>query len=257
MSEFNDQKSGLTETFTNQSVAGKKLPKGDKKMIVCFVSAGIVTIFSVFSFFGDAYSNTGGTVIPNVFDLMFGTTKTYDNFFLQWKQYGGLTFLFVWQILASFLSIAGFLACDRIRKRKNNGLLGVAVCSALAVMAFVSMILSFCTLSITDIKQSETYDVRLGMGPIMYSLLQISVIILSLFGIVFHLVQSSNGKPLILRAFSNDENDCSLRAATKVSSASGLSESEKADLITKYKKMLDEGIITQEEFDNKKTKLLK
>jgi hypothetical protein len=111
MSEFNDQKSDLPEVSENQSPVGVKLPKGDKNMIVCFVSAGIVTIFSVLALFGDAYSNTGGTIIPNVFDLMFGTTKTYDNYVFQWKQYGGLTFLFVWQILASLLSFAGFFAC--------------------------------------------------------------------------------------------------------------------------------------------------
>ena len=36
-----------------------------------------------------------------------------------------------------------------------------------------------------------------------------------------------------------------------------LSEQEKADLILKYKKMLDDGIITQEEFERKKKDLLK
>ncbi len=257
MNEFNDPKSSLAEASDSQSATEKKLSKGDKNMIICFVSAGIVTIFSVLAFFGDAYSNTGGRIIPNVFDLMFGTTKTYGNYSLQWKQYGGLTFLFVWQILASLLSIAGFLACDRVWKRKNNGLLGVVVSSALAVMTFVSMILSFCLPSITDVNQGGTSDVRLGMGPIMYSLLQISVIILSLIGIVLHFVQSPNGKPRILRAFSNDENDRLPRTEAKASSASGLSESEKADLILKYKKMLDEGILTQDEFNKKKAELLK
>ena len=257
MSELNGQKSDLPNGSDNQLPNEKKLAKGDKNMIVCFISAGIVTIFSVFAFFGEAYSNTGGTIIPNVFDLMFGTERTYSGYYVQWKQYGGLTFLFAWQILASLLSIAGFLACNRVGKRKNNGLLGVVVSSALAVMAFVSMILSFCTLSITDINQGGTYDVRLGMGPIMYSLLQISVIVLSLIGIVLHFVQSPNGKPCILRAFSNNENDRSPRTEAKANSTSGLGESEKADLIIKYKKMLDEGIITQEEFDKKKTELLR
>ncbi len=257
MNELKDQKPDLSNASDNQLSNEKKMIKGDKNMIVCFVSAGIVTIFSVFAFFGDAYSNTGGTVIPTVFDLMFGTERAYNDLYVQWKQYGGLTFLFVWQILASLLSIAGFLACDRVGKRKNNGLLGVVASSALAVMAFVSMILSFCLPSITDVNKGGAYDVRLGMGPIMYSLLQISVIILSLIGIVLHFVQSPNGKPRILRAFSNDENDRSPKTETKASSASGLSESEKAGLIIKYKKMLDEGIITQEEFDKKKTELLK
>jgi hypothetical protein len=91
----------------------------------------------------------------------------------------------------------------------------------------------------------------------MYSLLQICVVVLSLIGIVLHFVQSPNGKPRILRAFSNDENDHSPAAEKKANSVSALSESEKADLILKYKKMLDEGIITQEEFDKKKSELFK
>ena len=35
-----------------------------------------------------------------------------------------------------------------------------------------------------------------------------------------------------------------------------LSENQKIELILKYKKMLDEGILTQEEFDKKKSEIL-
>ena len=39
-------------------------------------------------------------------------------------------------------------------------------------------------------------------------------------------------------------------------SSSKMSEDEKIELLTKYKKLLDDGVITQEEFDNKKKEIL-
>lgn len=232
-------------------------------MVGCIVISGIIALLSIFAFFGNAFSNTGGTAIPNMFQLMFGGSGTYQGYVIQWKQYGGLTFLFVLQILIMIVAIISFFICYNIKANFGEESHGVVISIIMGLMSIVALIVSFCTLGITNVNQNGYYNVQLGFGPILYSILNIIIVLLLIIGIVLNHTQPSY--TYRSRTSSYRPSASSTYASSTASSASQnnnsstkptLSENEKADLILKYKKMLDDGIITQEEFDKKKKELL-
>ncbi len=89
------------------------------------------------------------------------------------------------------------------------------------------------------------------MGPISYSILHICVIAfilpgdLPLYG--FHARREAFFPQGLLPSWEPN----------KKPSRKGLNEEAKADLILKHKTTMDEGILTQEEFERKKEELLK
>ena len=219
-------------------------------MVTCIVIASVISLCSIFAFFGKAFSNTGGIAVPNMFQLMFGGTGSYSGYLVQWKQYGVLTFLFVLQILLMVAAIISFFICYNIKANYGEENHGVIVSIIMAMFSLIALIVSFCTLSITD--TSATSRVRLGFGPIFYSSLNILIVILLVAGIAINYAQASRSyrsKPSAYRKVSVSTN-------TTVPAKPILTENEKADLILKYKKMLDDGAITQEEYDKKKKELL-
>ena len=84
-------------------------------MVVCIVIASIISMLSIFAFFGYAFSNTGGTAIPNMFHLMFGGSGTYEGYLIQWKQYGGMLFLFILQMVIIAVCLINFYICYKMR----------------------------------------------------------------------------------------------------------------------------------------------
>lgn len=232
-------------------------------MVVCIVISGIIALLSIFAFFGHAFSNTGGTVIPNMFQLMFGGTGTYQGYVIQWKQYGGLTFLFVLQILIMIVAIISFFICYNIKVNNGSEAHGELISAIMTVMSIAALIFSFCTLAITDIDPNGRNNVQLGFGPVFYSVLNIIIVILLIVGMFLNRIEPSYNyrsrnnryKPSTSFTYSNSTAS-SASQNNNLSTNPTLSENEKVDLILKYKKMLDDGIITQEEFDKKKKELL-
>lgn len=228
-------------------------------MVGCIVISGIIALLSIFAFFGNAFSNTGGTVIPNMFQLMFGGSGTYQGYVIQWNQYGGLTFLFVLQIFIMIVAIISFFICYNIKANYREESHGVVVSVIMGLMSIVALIVSFCTLAITDVNQNGYYNVQLGFGPIFYSILNIIIVVLLIIGIVLNHTQPSysyRSRTSSYRPSTSSTYPSSTSQNNNLSTKPTLSENEKADLILKYKKMLDDGIITQEEFDKKKKELL-
>lgn len=238
---------------------------GELYMVICIVIAGIIAMFSIFAFFGNAFSNTGGTAIPNMFHLMFGGSGFYQGYLVQWKQYGWLTFLFVLQILIMIVAIVAFVICYNIKSNYGEESRGVEVSVIMILLSLAALIISFFTLTITDINQDGYYNVQLGLGPILYSVLHIITIIMLIGGIVIYVIQpsctyrpksTSTYKPYSSQTVLNAKSSESAASKPNVSPKTTLSENEKIDLILKYKEMLDDGVITQEEFDKKKKELL-
>ncbi len=228
-------------------------------MVGCIVISGIIALLSIFAFFGNAFSNTGGTAIPNMFQLMFGGSGTYQGYLIQWKQYGGLTFLFVLQILIMIVAIISFFVCYNIKSNYGEESHGLVVSVIMGLMSIVALIVSFCTLAITDINQNGYYNVQLGFGPIFYSILNIIIVALLIAGIVLNHIQpsySSYRSRTSYRPSASSTYTSSTYRNNNPSTKPKLSENEKVDLILKYKKMLDDGVITKEEFDKKKKELL-
>ena len=301
-------------------------------MAVCIILAGIISLLSIFAFFGDAFSNTGGTIIPNMFHLMFGSTVRYGDYYVTWKQYGGLTFLFGLQIAIMVAAVVGFIVSYKIKTDYVTKGFSVAFALIVGTMSLAASIVSFCTLAITDINYGG-YTVRLGFGPVFYSILHLACVLLWVGGIWHELSQpkynptryssvrssSSPNQPIkptpsvyvapsrpVNTVLSQNEKDekkreleWDLRAgnisqeefnqklaalgetapqalstdsqkmtseespketlpveAPKKEAVPPMTEEKRIQAIREYKKLLDEGILTQEEFDQKKKDLL-
>ena len=228
-------------------------------MVGCIVISGIIALLSIFAFFGNAVSIIGGVPTPNMFQLMFGGSGTYNGYEIQWEQFGGLTFLFVLQILIMIVAIISFYICYNIKSNYEEELHGLVVSAIMGLMSLVALIVSFCTLEITDINQYGYDIVQLGFGPIFYSILHIIIVVLLIIGIVLNQTQFSFSyriRTSSYRPYTSSTYTSSTSQNNNPSTKPTLSENEKVDLIIKYKKMLDDGIITQEEFDQKKKELL-
>ena len=217
-------------------------------MVICMIAAGIISILSIFSFFGGVFDVIN---IPSMFDLMFGATKTVNGTVYTFPQYGGFTFLFVLQILIIVISFVGFWVAYKVKKVDFTDGAGIGVSIVSSLMSLVALIISFCTFPIIGFDPStQSVDVKLGFGPVFYSILHIIVILLFVAGM------------LINRKSLNDYDKKYIKTTNTSSSFNtwsskpSLSESEKADLILKYKKMFDEGVITKEEYDKKKNELV-
>ena len=242
------------------------MERGINIIVYCLVVSGIIQIFSIFAFFGNAFSNTGGEAIPNMFDLMFGSGKTYYGYFIEWKRFDALTFLFALQILIIIVAFVGFIVSYNIKTNFDEDWKGVVVSIILTLLSTIASIISFWTLGITDINQNGRYDVKLGFGPIFYSILHIIVIIILLCGVFIGIssgsFQRSFKKPTkykpssIVSYYNSNKTNIATACDSSSTSKNKCNENEKIDLLLKYKKMLDDRIITQEEFDKKKTQIL-
>ena len=214
-------------------------------MVGCLIFGTIISSFSIFAFFGNAFSNTGGSAIPNMFQLMFGTGGTYSGYYITWKSYGGMIALFVIQIINILVSLITWYICTK----DNNNSQKVA-CGVFSILLSVTnTILSFCTIPMTGI--SSSFGVRLGAGPIIYSVLNIVSILVILVGIV-----GTFGKYSFNKGYVPSSEYKALKESKENNKRGDISEEERIDLISKYKSLLDSGAITQEEYDVKKKEIL-
>lgn len=227
-------------------------------MATCFMIATIISALSIFAFFGNAYANTGGTAIPNMFQLMFGSSGNYSGYIIVWKQYGGLTFLFALEIIIIIMASITWYVCGAAYE--DIWKIGCAIFSG--ICSLVALIISFCTLNITNV-DPYGYGVTLGLGPILYSVLNIISVILITGSVIYYFVNES--KYIIYRNKYIPKSTCSSSSTSSATSSISttqanqkekLTENEKAELLLKYKGLLDSGVITQEEFDSKKKEIL-
>ena len=231
-------------------------------MVACIVIAGIISILSIFAFFGDAISNTGGSVVPNMFHLMLGGKTTYQGYIIEWRQIGGLTFLFGIEIVMILLSCVAFYFAYKIKNDDIDEEKAVHLSSIQFMFAITATILSFSTLALSGTSgYSSSSSVKLGFGPVFYGILSMIVAILHLIviilsinsGVNYRVSRTSNYHS---SSYYNPASSANRPTSTPATSKPELSENEKADLLIKYKKLLDDGTITEEEFQQKKNKLL-
>ena len=255
-------------------------------------AASFIAFFSIFAFFGSVSPqvNRGN----NMFLYMFGGTVTdntrYYSYVDVYPRIGGMTFLFVLQILIMLVSLVAFYyGCKRSSDAKI--MLGISIMGGL--MSLLALILSFNSIKMIGLKSA-----KLGFGPIFYSILHI-LSCLAYILVIFLYKSESNNRPcrstkttthisnksnlnqkltekeaeekieinrmllqkgVITRAefdkrINQIRSNCStIKQEAKIEKM--LSEDEKIELILKYKKMVEEGVITQDEFEIKKKKLL-
>lgn len=218
------------------------------------IAGAIVAFCSLFCFFGPACSDST-SVIPSMFDLCFGNTKSYSGIFVRWYLIGGYTTLFVLQLLImlGFIGVIFILLSNKKVNKKT------VLCSitGLTIMSLVVMIMSFCAKAMLMLGGStDTSSIGLGVGPIIYSVMYIVVIailLVAIFNVYKEIKNPSEENQTVAYSYSNSH---SSNTNNLDQSKERLSESAKLDLLSRYKKLLDEGTITQEEFDAKKKDLL-
>ncbi len=214
-------------------------------MIYCIVISGIIALLSIFAFFGRAVIASGDTIIPTMFNLMFGGTENINKYYvIQWTRYDLLTFLFVLQIIIMIVAILSFIICYNLDTdyKAHTHILIISVIEIL--LCLTASIISLLTLEITGVNVGNNLDIRLGPGPIAYTTMNMISVVLLIVGNILNLVNPT------YRYYNIEAYKSQLKQNH------GLSESAKVDLIIKYKNMLDDGIITKEEFEQKKKDLL-
>lgn len=234
-------------------------------MINCVIVACVIAIASFFAFFGASITYPSSLDIdsPSMFKLMFGYTEEAYGYKVEMKACTGLTILFVIEILIIVLAIVALLIAY---KSKNGALFSDDNESIIEKFIYlmipfslVACILSFATLGLTG-NSTGTSDISLGFGPIIYSILQIIVLIILFVAIYLNKVQNANKKYYDVKhqntqSYYKPMNNVS-SSVTTANKESVLSEKEKLDLLIKYKSLFDSGVVTKEEFEKKKKDLI-
>lgn len=213
-------------------------------MIYCIIISGIIAFLSIFAFCGKAVIASGKTIIPTMFNLMFGGTENIKYYVIQWTRYDLLTFLFVLQIIIMIVAILSFIICYNLDTdyKAHTHILIISVIEI--ILCVTASIISLLTFEITGVNVGNNLDIRLGPGPIAYTTMNMVAVAFLIVGNILNLVNPT------YRYYNIEAYKSQLKQNH------GLSESVKVDLIIKYKNMLDDGIITKEEFEQKKKDLL-
>ncbi len=219
------------------------------------IAGAIVAFCSLFCFFGPAlgYIHSSSNVLPSMFDLCFGNTKSYSGVIWKWNVIGGYVALFVFQLLImiGFIGVIFILLSNKEVNKKT------VLCSltGLTIMSLVVMIMSFCAKAMLG-GLIDTSSISLGVGPIIYSVMYIvvvAILLVAILNVYKEIKNPSEENQAVAYSYSNSQ---SSNTNNLDQSKEKLSESAKLDLLSRYKKLLDEGTITQEEFDAKKKDLL-
>ena len=218
-------------------------------MYTILIFSGMLSILSIFMFFGNAFSSSLNGI--NMFQV-------------------GNIFLLIWQILIMVVALIAIFVAIKIHLEDFKESTGAAIAAISCIMSFIAAICSFCYVPLCGVSGAG-----LGVGPILYAITHIIIFIVSLAGLYnFNSKrpvqkygssykkglnnESNNGQPynpVTGKPLSNKP-QAKVTSTKPATEKDNLTENEKADLILKYKKMLDDGIINQEEFDKKKKDLL-
>lgn len=220
------------------------------------IVGAIVAFCSLFCFFGPAlgYIHSSSNVLPSMFDLCFGNTKSYSSVLvMKWNVIGGYVALFVFQLLImiGFICLIFML----LAKEKPNKKIVLCSLTCLTVMSLIVLIMSFLTRAMLG-SLIDASSVCLGVGPIVYSVMHIvvvAILLVAIFNVYKEIKNPSEENQTVAYSYSNSNNS---NTNSSNQAKESLSESAKIDLLNRYKKLLDEGTITQEEFEAKKKDLL-
>ena len=233
-------------------------------MIATFIIACAVGAANIFCFFAPALSFTpeynGRSQIDicqfSMFNYIFGAKGVInDRFYYDIKGVGGMTFLFILQLFVIFLAIIGLGLLLAYKRYKITEVffgvvpvVGIILCALSALVAY----------STPMILKVDTYQFTWGFGPIAYCILQIFVIIL--FAAVLHGYHTDKIYAEASKAANKQKkpNSRPHRTSREIRNEqmANTKKDDKVDLILKYKRMYDNGEISEEEYNKKKDELL-
>jgi len=208
-----------------------------KKNIQCLIFASAFLVFiSIFVCFAPAVTGdfgSYGVISYSIFSLAFGTSGA--------KRFDGLTIMVVLCFINTIVSIvAGVYSLKRFDK------LGIILFSiASSILSLTCGILSLCIFPMTGTTANEY--VHLGAGAICFSI--ISFISMIPLIVSFVLLYKKNALSPVSQKVIADEN--------KENVNSNNNTADYYHELKNLKDLLDNGIITQQEFEEKKAKIFK
>lgn len=236
-------------------------------MIATFIIACVVGAANIFCFFAPALSYTP-EYFPNpygnqvdvtkytMFNYIFGLKERKNgNIYEYIEKTPGMSFLFALHIFIIILAILGFvLLIAYKRNRISNKFISIFSIVGIALTA-LSALAAYSTPIILKV---NSYYYTWGFGPIVYCILQIFVIIL--FAAVLHGYHTDKIYAEARKAANNQKkpNSRPHRASREIRNEQieHSKKDDKVDLILKYKRMYDNGEISEEEYNKKKDELL-
>ena len=210
---------------------------------------------SLFLCFGEVFnfSNFGVDINMSVFDFMFG--KEMKDLPVQLPSDPKLTTSFVFWLLALIICI-GLIAYYKktisIDYKKYIGTQGFG-----CILVLISSILSF--VSISEIGEGELVGAKAGWGIITYASVHMLVFVLLVICIFLNFREYKTYKASLKRRVTiKPANSQVGNHVNKVNTSNLNVESKSANLtlLKQYKDLYDSGVITEEEFNQKKKELL-
>ena len=226
------------------------------------IFGNLLALFAVFSMFGDIIDGLDFSM----FDLAFGL-KVNDEYVI--GPSSGLAILFIFVLACIIISLYYFICLIyglikyphyTVVSFADNHTIEPIV---LSVFSLVVIILSFCSLHLINNSIMEALEIiikpKLGVGPIVLSIMNI-LTILSLIG---GSIAMRLDKSLYVTVNKTQNNDTTMTKEIKTTTDLSqqtkqikISEEEKIVLLEKYHNLLENKIITEEEFTNKKKQIL-
>lgn len=223
-------------------------------MNIALVLMSVLSIFSIFACFGEAVSVKFFDIGPSMFDLMFGL-KINESY--AWKRFDGLTFLFFLEVVIILLAFALIVVIYKNGEQNKKITFG----GISALLSLIAAIISFCCQPITSEEISAT---NLGVGAIIFGIMHILAIVSYFVAYLSYKSVQTYKWPTISTSNINSSNNQRYSGQQQFgtnqnfsSNSNNKTEEERIKLLKEYKTLLDEGIITKEEFEEKKKTILK
>lgn len=213
-------------------------------MFICILISSLISLLSIFAFFGDGAFMFGQPIGHNMFDLAFGINVVREEVF---------TYLLIIQASVMVFAVTALISGIRVNAKSGNNSRAIYILGMSGFVCLVAGVLSF--LSVSIVLEFDPGPYGPGLGPIIFGSLSILAAILKF--VALFLIRGAHTRARVPEPYEPidpTKQPPSNNFEESVNSAS--LEFKKAELILKYKKMADEGIITPEEFEKKKNELL-
>lgn len=235
----------------------------------------VLAIAALFAMFGSVIDEFESTPYKmTMFDLTFGKNIGGE---LYYKTNTGMVFIFLFEIACIIVALISIIKTIKNLISSSEEMNGIGYYGASCLFSLIALIMSFCSISLLedglDLPIHLDSVLSLGSGPIAFSVLHIFSILFIFGGILLNVYKPSQRAYNARRA--NNYRSVSGNAiqgttpsvqrnnaqqgpnGSQAPSKEKRSEEEKIVLLEKYHKLLENNIITQEEFDAKKKEILK
>ena len=209
-------------------------------MIYFFLVAEVVSIFSIFGLFGNAFDFTE-SYNPTCFDLIFGHNG--------YPKYSQMMVLFVIQILITVLAISSIIVCFLIKQKKMKIKYGIYLFITSGVLMLINCAIDLALLGFTNINQ--TYErAAHGAGSIIYLVVLIISLAILGVGLYNYFMTKKKSRTNLSRLNHPAKKEKTYRSKV------GNEENKKLDNLKKYQQLYEIGVLTEEEFKQKKNELI-